>query len=241
MRSRRQNRQGARRSGPRRNSSGRGRDSLIEERRLSTSNPNKVMKFSRVTSQVIPITPATGWNGTAFDLQIAFSLTATLFYIAGTLYSTASNPGATDFVTLFDEYRLASVEVSMMYGANSVVPGTAATPQLPIMNIVFDPTDVSTISLSSILQYQNLRTVQLGNQRTDAGYVVKCSPRPLISAGSLATAMSPNVAPWLNKDVTNVAMFGLKIFYDNAGSTFVAVTGTVTFYVKYNWEMRNSQ
>lgn len=201
----------------------------------------KVMKFSRVTSQVIPITPATGWNGTAFDLQIAFSLTATLFYIAGTLYSTASNPGAADFVTLFDEYRLDSVEVSMMYGANSNAPGTLATPQLPIMNIVFDPTDSSTISLSSILQYQNLRTAQLGTNAKDAGYVVKCNPRPVLTAGGSATAVSPDSAPWLNKDVTNVAHYGLKLFYDNAGSTFVAVIGSVTFYTKYNWSMRCSQ
>lgn len=199
-----------------------------------------VHKFARTTNQVFSLTPSTGWNATGFDLEVVFSLSSTAFFIGGVLAATASNPGSSDFTALFDLYRLDSVEVSIMYGVNSNAPGIVSTAQLPIINIVFDPTDSSAISLSSILQYNNLQTVQLGNQRNNNGYVIRCKPRPLLTAtGSAVAAAETN--PWISKDVPAVQYLGLKMFYDSAGSTATTVIGQVSFYVKYNWSMKLSQ
>lgn len=216
-----------------------GRDMLIEKSRFSQSGV-PVHRYSRMTSQAVTINPSSGFNAVGFDLSIVFSLSTTQFFIAGVLASSASNPGASDFTSLYDQYRLEGVEVAFMYGANAFAPGLANTAQLPIMNIVFDPTDVSIISLSSILQYQDLHTVQLGNQRTQNGYTVACRPRPLATLSSTAQA-GIQVAPWISKDTPTVGHYGIKVFYDNAGSTLNAVMGTLTMYVKYKWAFRLSQ
>lgn len=212
---------------------------IVERNRFSQSNV-PIHKFSRMTTNTVPITPSTGWNASGFDLEISFSLNSTNFYIGGVLAGTAANPGASDFTALYDFYRLDSVEVSLMYGANMFAPGTAAVAQLPIMNIAFDPSDISVTSLSSILQYQDLHTVQMGNQRTMNGYVVQCKPRPLLTAGGTATAVVQE-NPWINKDTPTIPYYGLKIFYDSAGSTAATVIGIVSFYIKYHWSMKLSQ
>jgi hypothetical protein len=212
---------------------------ILEKTRFSQSAV-PIHRYVRMTTNTVPITPSTGWNAAGFDLEISFSLNNTSFYIGGVLAGTAANPGASDFTALYDFYRLESVEVSLMYGANMFAPGTAAVAQLPIMNIAFDPSDLSVTSLSSILQYQNLRTVQLGNQRTQNGYVVSCKPRPLLTGGGSATAVV-ETNPWLNKDTPTIPYYGLKIFYDNAGSTAATVIGIVSFYIKYHWAFRLSQ
>lgn len=234
MRGQRKNRQQLARQGNRVQ-----RDTLVVQRSLSqVSVP--VHKFARTTSQSVPITPNTGFAGlNLFDLEMTFSLNQTQFYVGGVLYSNASNPGASDFTALYDFYRLDKVEVAIMYGANSFSPGPSTVAQLPILNIVFDPSDSSAISLSSILQYQNLHIVQMGNQRTQNGYTVTCAPRPLISAGGTQSAVEMN--PWINKDTPGVAYYGIKMFYDNAGSTLATSIGNLTFYVKYHWSFKLSQ
>lgn len=233
-RSRRQNRQPQRQ-----NRGGRSRSQLVEIKRLSHQGM-PVHKFSRTTNQTFSLTPSTGWNALGFDLAIVFSLSSTAFFVAGALAATASNPGSADFTALFDMYRIDSVEISMMYSVNINSPGIASTAALPIMDIVFDPTDSSTISLSSILQYNNLQVVQLGNQRTPNGYTFRVNPRPLLTAtGSNVAAAELN--PWISKDTPTVNYLGVKIFYDSAGSTLTTVMGQVNFYVKYNWSMKLSQ
>jgi hypothetical protein len=236
-RSRRQNR-------PNRNRNSRGEGSklrrgmMIERTRLSSPNV-PVHRYSRTTAQILDMRPATGFNGVAFDCELSFSLNSLFVYLGGTLNATTANPGASDFTALYDSYRLASVEISFMYSGNSAPLAPAASPQLPILNIIFDPTDTSVISLSSILQYQDLHIVQLGNLRTSNGYVLKCRPTPLITAGGSATAAS-NFNPWLNIDTPTVPYFGIKMFYDSSGSSVSTITGYLNLYVKYNWEFRLS-
>lgn len=202
-------------------------------------------KFARTTSQVLNINPSTGFNATGFDLEMVFSLASTSFFSNGTALSVASNPGSSDFTALYDFYRLDKVEVAFMYSANTVSPAALSGMMLPILNIVFDPSDSSTISLSSILQYQNLHTVQLGNLRTQDGYVVACRPRPaaFVASGSGGTAVGGGVETplWISKDLPNVNYYGIKAFYDNAGSTLNAVSGTITIYTKYFWSFKLSQ
>jgi hypothetical protein len=202
-----------------------------------------IQKFERTTVQAFTLVPSTGILATAFDMEIAFSLNSTYFSLGGTVISVDANPGASEFVALYDEYRISEVEVSFMYGANAVAPGTAASPQLPILDIAFDPSDASVTSLSTILQYQNLVTVQLGNQRTANGFVVRCRPVPDLSAGTGGAAVGaiiPQSAPWLSTDFPTVQHNCLKVFYDSAGSTSTAVIGTLTMYVKYHFEMKLS-
>lgn len=209
---------------------------LVEERRLS-SQREVVQRFTRTTPVVVSMIPSTGINGSGFDMEMLFTLNQTSYYIAGLLFGNNSNPGASDFTALYDQYKLEGIELAFMYSQNVNAGGAPATSAfLPIMNIVFDPNDVSVISLSSILQYSNLKTVQLGNLRTEQGYVLRCKPTPLTTVGAQATAGVS--ATWLNCDTPVVPHYGVKMFYDNGGSTLATVIGNLTIYVKYHWAFR---
>jgi hypothetical protein len=174
-------------------------------------------------------------------MEIDFTLANTQFYLGGALQANASNPGSSELIALFDEYRIDSVEVSLMLGCNSIQGGTAATAQLPILNIAFDPNDTSVTSLSSILQYQNLQIVQLGSNITQNGYVMKIRPTPLTTVGGVLSGTPSTRAPFISTDQPGVQHFGLKIFYDPAGSTLATVFGTLSIYVKYNLECKVSK
>lgn len=234
MRGQRKNRQ----RGPRQRQSGGQipRDRIVVSKRLS--NPKApIQRFTRTTSQVVQMNPSSGWNALGFDLQISFSLSQTSFYIAGSLLGNAANPGASDFTSLYDSYKLEHIELACMFGTNAYAAAGVTQYQLPIVNVVVDPSDISTISLSSILQYANLQTVQFGNTNTQNGWVMKFSPKPTLSAGANAVA-AVEENPWLNIDVPTTPYYGVKMFFDNAGSTYNGVIGTMTFYVKYHWAMR---
>lgn len=222
------------------------RQPLVERNRFSQSR-NQVQKFSRVTSgPSIGIIPATGIAGSAnFDMQMAFSLSDTLTYVHGVLYSTDANPGSSEFTALYDEYALESVEVSCMLDLNSVNPGAAGTMSLPICSIVYDPNDVNSCSLSDVLQYQDLHIVQLGNQRTPNGYVLKCKPRSgttfLDATGNVqGSGPSSNGDDWKSTKWPTIPFYGLKFFFDLSGSTLATEGGTFRTYTKYNWKMKAS-
>lgn len=199
------------------------------------------MKFTRTSVDTVSISPATGFNATGnFDAEYTFSLSQTLRYLAGAISSTISNTGSGDFTPLYDEWRIDAVELAFMFGANSFVPGSLVTPMLPIMNIVYDPTDSSAISLSSILQYQELHTVQLGNQQQSSnGYTLRCKPLPRIIAGTTTTYLVPTNTQWCNIDSPSVEHFGVKMVYDPAGSS-AGTIGSLTIYVKYFYSFRRS-
>lgn len=170
-------------------------------------------------------------------MGISFALDNTNFFAGGVLQSAASNSGYTDFTALYDSYKLEKVELAIMWSTNAYAPTTTGGALLPIFNIVFDPNDVSVTSLSSILQYRNLRTVQMGNLRNTAGYVMEIHPVPAISAIGGTDAVTL-MQPWLNIDQPDIPHYGVKIFYDDASSSLATNIGTVSFYVKYHWAFK---
>jgi len=199
------------------------------------------MKFVRTATDVVSIQPNTGINASGFDICYTFSLSTTNRYVAGVLGSAISNPGSSDFTALYDQWRIDAVELAFMFGANSVPTGTLATAQLPIFNFVYDPSDSSVISLSSILQYQELHTVQLGNQQnTSNGYTIRIVPYSRVLDGSSST-YAVDGSKWINIDSPAVEHFGVKGFYDSAGSTLTTVIGSVTVYIKYFLSMKRSR
>ena len=173
-----------------------------------------------------------------------FSLQSTVTAVGAGADVVTPNPGATDFLPLFDEYRIEAVEISIMYSNNTYGAGPLATqPNLPILNIAFDPSDSSTIALSSILQYQNLQTVQLGNQRTNNGYVIRCTPVPNVDVQTQTATigtMVPSTAPWISMDSSTVPHYGLKMVLDPAQSSITTQIGSIVFYVKYHLAFRLS-
>lgn len=187
-------------------------------------------KYARTTNTNFNLVPVTGWGGLAYDIELGFALSNTYTFASGAPLGSIPNPGAADFLTLYDEYRIEGVEVSFLWSNNAVAPGSA-TPNLPIVNIVFDPSDTSAVSTSTALSYQNVQTVQLGNQRTQNGFVVRCAPVPNVTTPG-SGQMIPVSAPWLSIDTPNVVHNAIKFVYDPAGSSLATQIGTLTLNAK---------
>lgn len=187
--------------------------------------------------------PTTGWAGGGFDLAFAYSLGNLYVYRSGALVTTVLITGGTDFSALFEEWRINSVEVSMMYGANSLAPGPNTGPQGPIFLAAFDPNDTSVITLGSILQYNSLRVIQMANVRGESGAVMKMTPRAQLNATAATTGISAlaPVGQFFSTDNVAIQHNGMKLVYDPAGSSYAAVIGTVTFYFKINYSFRGSK
>lgn len=238
-RSRRQNRQ------PRRQGRSNQRSVLVERSRFRDV-PERIAKFAR-TTVIGPYqyAPATGWNATAYDMEINFSLNQTQVYIAGALYTTVPNTGASDFTALYDQYRIDMVELSIMYGVNAyIAPGTTSgvgSSQNPVLLIAFDPTDSSVTSMSSILQYNDLKVIQLCSEKVQNGYALQFRPVPLITAGGSPAAVSFKNAPWISKDTPTVPHYGVKLFLDNLGGALPTPVGNLEIYVKYHLSMKLPQ
>lgn len=201
------------------------------------------ISFVRAINIPISLNPSTGWNSTGnFDLALAFTLSNVNVYAGGSILAANSVPGSSEITSLFEWWRLDFVEIQMFLNANNVdMTTTAASVSLPIINIAFDPNDVSASSLSSILQYDSLRTIQLGNVRTAEGYTFKCQPR-ILPLAQLATStatpqpIKPNPQPmWISTDAPNVNHFGVKMQYDPGFATTNALTSNVIMYVRLHY------
>jgi len=198
----------------------------------------------RTTNYSTTLNPSAGFGLGGFDLEMDFSLNQTKIYIGGSVISTVTNPGGSDFFSLYDEWKIDMVEVATMIGFDNIVPGVLSTPQLPIFNYAFDPSDTSTITLGSILQFENVQTVQMGVQRGQDGFVVRFKPVPGLpivnTGGSVTFGTVPEKAGWMSMDLTTTPHNALKIVYDPAASTNNSIIGSVTFYIKYHFSMKLS-
>lgn len=182
--------------------------------------------------------PTAGFASLGNDIEIGFALSNTYTYVGGGALGVIPNPGSSDFTTLYDEYRIDGVEVSFLWSSNAFTPGNG-TAALPIINIVFDPSDTSAVSLSTALSYQNVQTLQMGNQRMQNGFVVRCKPVPNITTPGTGQVV-PTSAPWMSVDTPNIIHNALKFVYDPAGSAVATSIGTLSLYVKYHLSFRLS-
>jgi len=215
---------------------------LYDESRLSNVR-DQVFTCSRTTSQNISLTPTTGWNAGGFDIEFDFSLSQVTLYIAGTVAANIVIPGSGDFTALFEEWRINSVECAFMYSANSFQAGPATGPTGPILIFAFDPNDTSVTSLSSIVQTNGSRIVQMANIRGESGYVSRFVPRiqAQTTTGATGRALLSPPGQWVSTDLPSAIHNGLKVFYDSAGSTYASVIGTVQCYFKINYSFQHTK
>lgn len=214
------------------------RQDLIETSRFRSSVGNNTIRLDR-TTQVGPYTlvPATGWNATAYDLELAFSLQETRTYLGGALTTTTTNPGYTEIIAMFQEFRIEEVEVMMLYSNNASQINN--TLNLPVMQVVVDYTGAAAITSAAALQFENLRVIQMGNYRGDGGPSFRLKPTPFENGGT-ATVALPN--QWLSVLGGGPAVqhYGLKIVFDPISSVSSTSVGNLEFYVRYHISARKS-
>lgn len=200
------------------------------------SGNERAMAFRRTCTQNISLNEQNGWNNAGYDIEMSFSLAQVLIYIAGTLVYTVPFTAAAEFTALFAEYRIKRASVRMFYNNNNSSLSSAATLSLPLITAVFDPTDVNATSLTSVLQYPNARTYQLGNG-AEAPPCLNVTPKVLSNVGG-GTAPIVLTAPWLITDLPTVPHTGVKLVYDPSNAVGSTVIGSVNFYIDIDFECR---
>jgi hypothetical protein len=224
------NKRGRARASRPRNSSG---INVTREPRTPLVNAQQmgVHRFKRRTSQAILLNQSLGWNSATHDLEFAVTLNTMIIYQAGVSTYTPAFPNVTEFSNLFLEYRITKLSISMYYTNNvssNNTPGTC----LPIIIMGFDPDDTATVTLANMLEYQGSKVFQLGLGVTPE---FVCKPRPLLTAGGVASVVSVN--PWISTNFVNIPYLGIKLVQDPSISTNVAL-GAVNFYFEMEFECR---
>jgi hypothetical protein len=200
------------------------------------SAPDPVHRFERTTAtSALTLTETQGFNASGRDLTLTFALDSTTQWQAGVVLQTTSNPGASDLTALFDLYRIDEVEVTMMFASNvSQVDGDFA---LPTIFVAEDPDSHETTSQSQILQYGNVRTIQLGSNRNQAGYTFRIKPRPVRVSLNRDGTTNVNTAdmsePWFSCDDPGAEYNALKFVMYTTGLTGITNLGVVSFIVRY--------
>jgi hypothetical protein len=210
---------------------------MIEERRLTASLDRQVFRVNRTINSVpIAVIANAGFASVAYDMEIDFSLQYVHLYLGGGLYQTLTVPGYSDIANLFQEWKLEYVEVQCIFSNN--VAQVTNTLALPVLMVAVDYQDVNTTSLTQILQYENLRIFQLGNQRGDtSGFILRIKPRPLVTVGASSSGAMGPTNIWLNTDVPSVQHLGLKCFLDTVVASANTV-GYIEFYFKMHYAAR---
>jgi hypothetical protein len=185
----------------------------------------------------------TSGSGIGFDLQWVFSLANTYLYINGIAALATPNPGFADFIGLYQEYAIDSVELQVFFDSN-VESLANAGDSLPIFITVSDLRDANDETASQLLQYQNVRVNQLGNIRTADGLVYRVRPRCAENIYNTTVTNGYKIAApgtFLNTDLYNVPHYGLKHAYDPVVISGASnLIGHVSFYAKYNLRFRRS-
>jgi hypothetical protein len=202
---------------------------------------NQIAQFRRATRRQIYWNPVAGLDGsTTSDMQFSFSPGATDYRLGGVSVYTDALPNLSEFTALFDQWRIKSVMMRIDYTIGQFSnSGVAYDP--PLLSYVADYDDSTQITLSSMLEYPQVRI----HNFQENGYtplILQLEPVPLrdIAGSGVATGYAPStVAPFLRTAETSIPHYGLKMALNGAGASVNAVLGYFNIIVWYDLEFTN--
>lgn len=191
-----------------------------------------------------PVVIGTGSN--AFSFNFSLSGMQTLINGGGG----ASNGGGVnninvnEYTNLFDSYRLIGIEIKMVYSGNSVTTNQV-TNSLPLIMMVNDYDDSNNTNVASLLQYDSLKTFQMGSSVNNTAI---WRMRPKLQSSVQTTtgsvlSLTPQKGAWIDTLTPDAQYFGVKGFVDLQtvlAGTFTPM-GFITFYVKAKVQFKNTK
>lgn len=172
------------------------------------------------------------------DLEVLVTLGQIQVFIGGGLFQNVPVSGYTDVVNMFQQYRIDMIEMQMLYSNNvSQINNTLA---LPIVGIVADFEDFSgaATTKTALLQYEDLRVIQLGNTRTPDQVVFRWKPMAVTTSNS--GVIQPRSGEWFSSLTTATQMSGVKMFYDPVGTTGTTSVGALSLYFRVHISARKT-
>lgn len=137
-------------------------------------------------------------------------------------------PAASEFTTLFDKYRITSVELTFSLARERGGSGNDLI--WPAMFLFMDDDDAAIpTSKTSVLERMSVQRVSFAPTRQTIS--VKISPRWIQSRGGISTNIAP-ASTWLDMSTPAVQHYGVKAWIDyyNTGTpTVISVSGVMHF------------
>lgn len=218
----------------------------------ATMNPNRVYSFTQAVELSLGINNGAGFtngtgaaiygNGMAFQFTLATGLTPV---------GSSSNPAPSalpqwaSFTALFDQYRIAAIEMTLSYSRNSdsvtSAAGTSPPTAMPLLHSIVDYDDATAPTTAAyMLQRSEDNIWQVGdNSRTQKKWLIK----PKIALGAYQASAftgyaqgSPN--QWIDTAYPNVQYYGLKLFMDSFPGVSTQL-GYATIHCRFFLEFKN--
>lgn len=189
-----------------------------------------------------------GWYTKGYGLSFVWSLSQMVITFSDSTNITVSIPGASELTTLFDQWRLDRVDMQAIYSATNhqqTASGTS-TQVMPVIRVVsdFDDTDVS--SGVNLLEYPQVRTIQLGNMQPKGIRHTIFRPAIQMDAEGLAATVSAvqKRGQWIDCNEPQITHAGIKVGYTSFGDGFPdyspdLLVGVVKFQFKVYYTLRN--
>jgi hypothetical protein len=184
-----------------------------------------------------------GWGsspGFGADMEFTFSLKQLVMYLNGVSTSTTTVPNYTEFTNLFTEWKLNKIRMKMYFSNNNSSVNSPAT-ALPLINVVFDPTNANATSLDTALQFDNLKTFQLGNA-AEAPPILEFHPRPnALAYDGVSSGYITDSSGWVSCQYPDVPHYCVKVIYDGTTAPGTStLIGSVNFYFELFLSMKGT-
>lgn len=146
----------------------------------------------------------------------------------------ASVPGYTEFTSLYDQYRINGVKITLIPRGNQSDIGAASTTAAQSVGIfsVVDYDDTSLLtSLNQALQYQNCKMT-----RTHQQHSRYLKPRVEVNALSSTAPGNANVMPvrgWVDCDFPNTPHQGVKYVFQQSPNSVQTFDVKVDYYLAF--------
>lgn len=178
-----------------------------------------------------------------FNMQFAFTLQGVSCFFGGVSTFTAAMPNNTEFVNLYDQYRIDYVDCEFMFSNNNSSTSSPGT-TLPVMYLAKDYDDTGVAGINEIMQYSKQKTWQLGYQHGNNGkYRVRIKPNvDLALYQGVTTGYARGKPLFIDTGSPSVPHYGIKIAYDPIFTPGSATNvGYLTCNFVYHMTMNNTK
>jgi len=155
----------------------------------------------------------------------------------------AGAPNSAEYTALFDSYRIAGIEMKMVYSGNSVTANQINN-ALPNIMMANDYDDSNLTQTAALSQYDSMRVMQFGSAQSHTWKVRPRLQASVETTGGSILALTPPRGAWLDTAAPDVKYFGVKGIADiqtDLSTGTLTPMGFITFYVKAKLQFKNTR
>lgn len=155
-------------------------------------------------------------------------------------FNLSALPNVSEFINLFDRYKIMGVKLRVMFLQNSQDVGTLTSVSIPVIHYVYDCDDANPPTTEAeMLQKNFLKTRRLDQP---FNYYIKPKATSEVFASVSSTGYSVSKSMWIDMNSPQIPHFGFKAWISNGVSTpITTVLGRFRIYATYYIALRDPQ